>query len=96
MNEILERLERIEATLQTLVKQRLVQDWYDTKAAAEFLGKSLYTVREYCRHGRVLAEKRCCGRGRSKEWMIAHQELVRTKAEGLRPDHREQRPRYEA
>lgn len=93
MNEILERLDRIEATLQTLVKERLVQDWYDTRAAAEFLDRSPYTVRKYCRDGRILGEKRSCGRGKSKEWMIAHQELVRTKAQGLRPDHRESRPR---
>ena len=85
MNEILERLDRIETTLRTLVKQCHLQDWYGTKAAAEILGKSPYTVREYCRLGRIDAEKRPCGRGKSKEWMISHAELERLKAEGLLP-----------
>jgi len=85
MNEILERLDRIEAALATLVEQRQVQDWYDTKTAAKILGRSAYCVREWCRHERVHAEKRACGRGNSKEWMISHEELQRIKAEGLLP-----------
>ncbi|MCY2993352.1 MAG: helix-turn-helix domain-containing protein [Planctomycetota bacterium] len=96
MDEILERLERIESALACLVKQRLVQDWYDTTAAAELLGKSPYTVREYCRQGRIHAQKRVCGRGKSEEWMISHEELMRVKAEGLLPDplsYRHPRPR---
>ena len=85
MNEILERLDRIEAVLGTLVGRRQVQDWYDTKTAANILGKSQYRVREWCRLRRVNAEKRPCGRGTSKEWMISHEELERIKAEGLLP-----------
>ncbi len=86
MNEmILERLERIEAALVTLIEQRVVQDWYDTKTVAEMLDKSQYRVREWCRLRRVNAEKRPCGRGNSKEWMISHEELERIKAEGLLP-----------
>ena len=68
MIEILQRLDRIEAALVTLVKQGQVQDWYDTKAAAKKLDKSPYTVRQYCRLERIHAEKRSCGRGKSKEW----------------------------
>ena len=96
MHEILERLERIETALAILVKQRQVQDSYDTKTTAELLGKSPYTVREYCRHGRIHAQKRACGRGNSEEWMISHDELMRIKAEGLLPDpmsYRHPRPR---
>ncbi len=88
MNEILERLERIENALSTLIEQRQVQDWYDTQTAATLLGKSGYTVREWCRLGRVRAEKRSCGRGTSKEWMISHEELLRIKSEGLLPQTR--------
>ena len=96
MNEILERLDRIEAALAMLIEQRQVQDWYDTKTVAEILGKSPYSVREWCRLGRVRAEKRPCGRGASKEWMINHDELTRIKSEGLLPDpmsYRHPRPR---
>jgi len=85
MNEILARLDRIEDTLAVLVQQRMVQDWYDTRTVAEILGRSQYRVREWCRLGRVQAEKRPCGRGTSKEWMISHEELMRIKSEGLLP-----------
>ena len=85
MNEILARLDRIEATLAVLVQRETVQDWYDTKAVAEILGKSQYRVREWCRLRRVHAEKRVCGRGTSREWMISHEELMRIKSEGLLP-----------
>lgn len=86
MQEIIERLQRIEAVLVALVEQRQAQDWYDTKTAAEILGRSAYTVREWCRQGRVRAEKRPCGRGHSKDWMISHAELMRIKSEGLLPE----------
>lgn len=85
MNEILERLDRIEQALAVLVQRQAVQDWYDTKAVADILGKSQYRVREWCRLGRIHAEKRRCGRGTSKEWMISHGELMRIKSEGLLP-----------
>lgn len=85
MNEILQRLERIETALRSLTEQRQVQDWYDTQAAANILGRSPYSVREWCRLGRVQAEKRSCGRGRSKEWMISHEELMRIRSQGLLP-----------
>ena len=79
------RLGRIETSLSTLTDQRQIQDWYDTATAAEILEKSAYSVREWCRLGRVRAEKRSCGRGTSKEWMISHVELTRIKSEGLLP-----------
>ena len=85
------RLERIEASLVLLVNQDQTQEWYDTKAAAKELGKSPYTVRKHCRGKRIHAEKRQCGRGRSKEWRISHAELLRIKAEGLLPAPRTNR-----
>ena len=84
-NELIERLRRIEEALKFLVEQKTVQDWYDTTAAAKILGKSPYSVREWCRQKRIHAEKRSCGRGTSKEWMISHRELERIKSEGLLP-----------
>jgi hypothetical protein len=85
MNEIVERLDRIEETLAALVGRYTIQDWYDTKTVAQILGKSQYRVREWCRLRRVIAEKRPCGRGVSKEWMISHDELMRIKSKGLLP-----------
>lgn len=85
MDSIIERLERIEFRLGQLVEQESAQDWYDTKTAGEILGRSAYSVREWCRLGRVRASKRSCGRGTAKEWMISHDELQRIKSEGLLP-----------
>lgn len=83
--ELTDRLERIESALQTLLQQRIVQKAYSTSDAAQILGKAEFTVREWCRLGRVRATKRASGRGRSLEWMIPHEELERIQAEGLLP-----------
>ena len=85
INPLLERLDRIEAALETLVKQKTVKDWYSTEETAEVLGKTSYTVREWCRQGRIVATKRDCGRGKSQEWIVSHAELERIKNHGLLP-----------
>lgn len=85
--QIAERLERIEDTLRRLLQERVVQPFYSTADVARLLGKAEFTVREWCRLGRIRAEKRNCGRGNAKEWMIAHDELQRIQAEGLLPAH---------
>jgi DNA-directed RNA polymerase specialized sigma24 family protein len=79
-----ERLDKIEAALNRLVEQR-AKEWYTTAEAAQILGRAEFTVREWCRLGRVRAGKRKCGRGQSQEWVIAHAELERIKNEGLLP-----------
>ena len=83
---LLERLERIEAALELLVEQRTVKDWYSTDEVARLLGKRPFTVREWCRLGRIAAEKRAYRRGKSAEWMISHRELERVRNQGLLPD----------
>jgi hypothetical protein len=85
MQMLFERLDRIETLLERLVQQRTVKDWYTIAEAAEILGKADFTVREWCRLGRIHAQKRPCGRGRSREWMISHAELLRIQNEGLLP-----------
>ena len=83
--DITERLERIESSLQQLTVQRLIKEYYSTSEIARLVKRSDFTVREWCRLGRIAAEKRACGRGRSKEWMIPHDELLRFQCEGLLP-----------
>jgi hypothetical protein len=83
--EILERLQRIEGTLQQLIDRETIRDWDSTAEVAKILGRSKFSVREWCRLGRVNAVKRACGRGASKEWMISHEELCRIRGEGLLP-----------
>jgi hypothetical protein len=85
MDILSERLERIEAALGLLVRERTVKEWYSVAEVASILGKAGFTVREWCRLGRIHARKRQCGRGQAQEWMIAHAELRRVENEGLLP-----------
>ena len=80
-----ERLARIEQLLVTLVEQRTVKDRYTTTEVSGILGRAEYTVREWCRQGRIRAKKKPCGRGKGGEWLISHDELTRLKNEGLLP-----------
>ncbi len=87
-DEVLSRLAAIESLLATLVEQRTVKEWYSTAEVATILGRAEFTVREWCRLGRVRAEKKKSGRGPASEWIISHEELTRVRNEGLLPDAR--------
>ena len=80
-----QRLDRIEQILQSIIEQRTIKDWYTTAEVARVIGKAEFTVREWCRLGRVRAEKKKCGRGVASEWIISHEELTRVRNEGLQP-----------
>jgi hypothetical protein len=69
--QLVERLDRIEAALALLIQQRTVKDWYSTEEIAQNLGKAEYTVREWCRQGRIRAKKKPCGRGKGGEWLVS-------------------------
>lgn len=84
-NEVAARLDRIESLLTTLIDKEQPKASYSTAEVATILNRAEFTVREWCRLGRVLAEKRASGRGRSKEWLISHEELTRIRNEGLLP-----------
>ena len=79
------RLERIEAALTLLAQRQTVKEWYTTEEVARLVGKAEFTVREWCRHGRLKAEKRMSGRGAYPAWVISHAELQRYQREGLSP-----------
>ncbi len=83
-----ERLERIEAMLAALVRQQAVKDWYTTEEVGKLIGRAEFTVREWCRHGRIHAEKRKSGRGAYPAWVISHDELLRYQREGLLPSQK--------
>ena len=83
-----ERLEKIEAMLVVLVERQAVREWYTTEQVAQLLGKAEFTVREWCRLGRLKAEKRMSGRGAYPAWIVSHAELLRYQREGLLPFRR--------
>jgi hypothetical protein len=82
---LLERLTEIQSTLALLVQKQAVKEWYSTEEFAMLVGKAEFTVREWCRHGRIRAEKQRTGRGAFPAWVISHKELVRYQREGLLP-----------
>ena len=87
------RLTSIEERLQQLLDEKQQKEFYSTQEVAEQVGKAEFTVREWCRLGRIRAAKRATGRGRSQEWMVSHEELTRLRNEGLLPQPKCQ-PRF--
>lgn len=78
-----ERLEKIESLLAALVERQQVREWYTTEEFARMAGKAEFTVREYCRLGRLNAEKRQSGRGAHPQWVLSHAEWERYQRDGL-------------
>src|SRR5947209_5990484 len=86
ISTVLARLDRIEAALTDLVRQRVAKDYYTTEEFAHIVARAEYTVREYCRQGRIRAEKKGSGRGKYQSWVISHAELLRFQRDGLLPE----------
>jgi hypothetical protein len=82
---LLERLDRIEGSLAALLARQVAQEFYSTDEVANLLGKAEFTVREWCRLGRVRADKKGSGRGKHRSWVVSHEELQRLQREGLLP-----------
>jgi len=80
-----ERLEKIESLLVALVEREQVREWYSVEEFARIVGRAEFTCREWCRHGRIRAEKKDSGRGAYAAWVISHAELLRFQREGLLP-----------
>lgn len=84
-HSIQQRLDRIETLLMSLSRQKDPRQFYSTAEVAEIFGKANFTVREWCRLGRIVAEKRATGHGCSKEWMVSYEEVQRIRDFGLLP-----------
>jgi len=80
-----ERLEKIEVMLAVLVERQQVREYYDIEAFSRLVHRAEYTVRQWCLHRRISAEKKFSGRGAHTGWAISHAELLRFQREGLRP-----------
>ncbi len=85
LDELTRKLDRVQETLEGLVRQQATREWYGTEEAAALLAKAEFTVREWCRLGRIHAEKRGSGRGKYQSWVISHEEILRVQREGLLP-----------
>jgi hypothetical protein len=64
-----------------------VKEWYSTAEVAAILGRAEFTVREWCRLGRVRAEKKKCGRGPASEWIVSHAEPLAPNAAPVLTGH---------
>lgn len=86
------QLDRIEGLLAALVARRQPQAWYTVDEFARLIGKAPFTVRQWCRLGRIIARKKACGRGAHASWSISHEEFERFQKDGLLPAHRPDEP----
>jgi transposase len=82
---ILKELQEVKNLLKLLVERNSVKHFYSTEELAKLLGKAEFTVREWCRLGRIRAEKKQSGRGKHASWVISHSETLRIQQEGLLP-----------
>lgn len=82
-----ERLERIETMLVALVERHSAREWYSVEEFSRIVGRSEFTVREWCRLGRIQAQKKVSGRGAFAAWALSHDELQRYQREGLLRSH---------
>lgn len=77
-----ERLDRIERIL-TVLMDHQQKEWYSVEEFARIVSRSEFTCREWCRHGRIKAQKKDSGRGAYASWVISHAELLRFQKEGF-------------
>lgn len=80
------QLVEIGGLLAELVSARQIKEWYSTEEFARLVDRNEFTVREWCRLGRINAKKLRSGRGPHASWTVGHGELQRYRREGLLPD----------
>jgi hypothetical protein len=77
LKAILNRVERLE----TRFAHSVEKESYTVEDGAERLGRRPFTVRQWANKGQAKANK-VHGKGRTGEWRIPHEELLRLQAEG--------------
>ena len=65
-----------------------MKEYYTVEEFAALVGRECYTVREWCRLGRIKADKKQSGRGKYPLWVIPHAEVLRYEKAGLLPIQR--------
>ena len=85
LEEIKREVQEIKAGIAERPDPQANQQWFTPAEVAHLLGKKPYTVREWCRLGRINAQKRQCGRGIDRGWETSAEEVKRIKEHGLLP-----------
>jgi hypothetical protein len=90
MRDLKESLKTIEDAVARIDRgldrgDRAPQRWFKVKEVAATLNRDEFTVREWCRLGRIVAKNRGEKRGRHFTWPVAANELERYRNEGLLP-----------
>jgi hypothetical protein len=80
-----ERLDKIERLLEQLVTKTVIKSWYTVEEFALLVGRSSFTCREWCRLGRIKAEKSMTQADSATTWSISNDEYLRYQREGLLP-----------
>lgn len=83
LKKLIERI--LQDALSKTNGKELNKKWLTPAEFAAATKRAPYTVREWCRYGRINASKRACGRGNAKEWMIPSSEIERFGNDGLLP-----------
>jgi hypothetical protein len=80
-----EKLEELRLMVLLLIERQTVKEFYEIEEFSRLVGKSCFTCREWCRLGRIQAEKKLSGRGAYARWVVPHAEVQRYQREGLLP-----------
>lgn len=81
LTRLAERMEALERRLDAIRVGKLDKDWYSTEEVAALTDRAPWTVREWCRHGRVRAVKR----PGTDRWVVSRTEVNRLLNHGLLP-----------
>jgi hypothetical protein len=86
-SDLLQVVRELQSQLSTfnLPRQR---EWHTVEQFAELVNREPFTVREWCRHGRIHANKKGRGPAKNRAWAIPTSELLRFEREGLLPIQR--------
>lgn len=76
-----DRLAALEERLKAIQVGQVEKEWYSTEEVAALMSRAPWTVREWCRHGRIKAVKR----PGTDRWVISRAELDRLMNHGLLP-----------
>jgi Helix-turn-helix domain len=82
MKELFIRYDQLEKRLNLSVEK----ESYTVEQAGELLNRKPWTVRQWCNKGQVKGAYKVHGKGRTGEWRILHEEIIRLQNNGPLPE----------